>query len=160
MSELCKTNPNTGLWPEARSTKLEIRNKQTRNSTIMQNKANRRALAGKPKHEIRNPKQADLTMHDLKKQSQFASAQIGVKSFMEGNYDNKSALGVEKNKPNSKPTAQRRDTICVFSAAWAGRGHLSQFALHEFLYHEVRFFQLDHEFQAVVLKANRHECDP
>jgi len=34
----------------------------------------------------------------LKKQSQFAPAQIGAKSFMKGNYDNIAAGGDEKNK--------------------------------------------------------------
>jgi len=34
----------------------------------------------------------------LKKQSQFAPAQVGTKSFMKGDYDNIAAGGVKKNK--------------------------------------------------------------
>jgi len=37
---------------------------------------------------------------DLKKKSQFAPAEIGVMSFVKGDYDNKPARGVEENKPN------------------------------------------------------------
>jgi len=36
----------------------------------------------------------------LKKQSQFAPAQIDAKSYSKGNYGNKPACGVEKNKAN------------------------------------------------------------
>jgi len=37
---------------------------------------------------------------NLKKQSQFAPAQVCAKSFIKGNYDNKAAVGDEKTKPN------------------------------------------------------------
>jgi hypothetical protein len=47
-----------------------------------------------------NPKQAHLTEHDLKKQSQFAAARTGAKSFVKGDYGNKWACGAKKNKPN------------------------------------------------------------
>jgi hypothetical protein len=36
----------------------------------------------------------------LKKQSQFASGKIGVKSFTKGEYGNKPACGAQKNKAN------------------------------------------------------------
>ena len=36
---------------------------------------------------------------DLKKQTQFAQAIIGVKSFMKGDYGNNQACGIEENKP-------------------------------------------------------------
>jgi hypothetical protein len=35
----------------------------------------------------------------LKKQSQFAAGQIGVKSYMKGNYGNMPACGLRKTKP-------------------------------------------------------------
>ena len=44
--------------------------------------------------------EAYITDHDLKKQSQSAPAEIGTKSFMKGDYDNKPASGVEENKAN------------------------------------------------------------
>jgi hypothetical protein len=37
---------------------------------------------------------------DLKKQTQFAPAQVDVKSFMKGDYDNKPAGRIEENKAN------------------------------------------------------------
>ena len=37
---------------------------------------------------------------DLKKKSQFAPAEIGVMSFVKGDYDNKPACGAEENKAN------------------------------------------------------------
>ena len=37
---------------------------------------------------------------DLKKQSQFAPAIIGVTPFLKGDYGNKPASGAEENKPN------------------------------------------------------------
>jgi hypothetical protein len=40
-------------------------------------KANRRPLAGNPKHECRNPKQGRWSERDLKKQSQFAGSLNG-----------------------------------------------------------------------------------
>ncbi|MHC4556948.1 MAG: hypothetical protein ACYTFW_07065 [Planctomycetota bacterium] len=36
--------------------------------------------------------------HNLKKQSQFVTPQIGVSSYIEGYYENKPAWGVQKNK--------------------------------------------------------------
>ncbi|HUT45160.1 MAG TPA: hypothetical protein VMX36_02700, partial [Sedimentisphaerales bacterium] len=35
---------------------------------------------------------------DLKKQTQFVPAQVGAKSFVKGDYDNKPARGAEENK--------------------------------------------------------------
>jgi len=40
----------------------------------------------------------------LKKQSQFAPAQVGAKSFMKGDYDNIAAGGVKKNKAKQSQT--------------------------------------------------------
>jgi hypothetical protein len=40
---------------------------------------------------------------DLKKQSQFAQAEMGATSLMQGDYDNMPAGGVEENKANSNP---------------------------------------------------------
>jgi len=40
----------------------------------------------------------DFQSADLKKQSQFASEQIGVNIYSKGNYDNKPACGHGKNK--------------------------------------------------------------
>jgi hypothetical protein len=39
----------------------------------------------------------------LKKQSQFAGGQIGVNSYLKGNYGNMPVFGLQKNKANSKP---------------------------------------------------------
>jgi hypothetical protein len=36
----------------------------------------------------------------LKKQSQFAGGQVGVKSYMKGYYDKITLIGSQKNKPN------------------------------------------------------------
>jgi len=47
----------------------------------------------------------------LKKQSQFAPAPIGVKSFLKGDYDNKPASGAEENKANSKPNKANRRAL-------------------------------------------------
>jgi len=41
---------------------------------------------------------------DLKKQSQFAPAQIDAKSYMKGNYGIIPACGVEENKANQSQT--------------------------------------------------------
>jgi hypothetical protein len=47
---------------------------------------------------------------NLKKQSQFTTAQMGLKSFEKGDYGNKPAAGVEKNKANQSQ----------FMYRWAG----------------------------------------
>jgi len=39
-----------------------------------------------------------LNGYDLKKQSQFAGGQIGVRSYLKGDYDNITACGARKNK--------------------------------------------------------------
>jgi hypothetical protein len=46
-----------------------------------------------------NPKQGHLTEHHLKRQSQFAPGQIGAKSFVKGNYENRPRRALRKNKP-------------------------------------------------------------
>jgi hypothetical protein len=48
-----------------------------------------------------------LTGHDLKKQSQFAPARISAKSFVEGDYENRSRRGLRENKANSKPISRQ-----------------------------------------------------
>jgi hypothetical protein len=58
------------------------------------------------KSEARNPKRVERVR--LKKQSQFAAGQIGVKSYMKGYYGNKPACGAEKNKANQACPEQRR----------------------------------------------------
>ena len=52
--------------------------------------------------------EAHLKRYDLKKQSQFASTQIGVRSFMKGDYENKAAGGDEKNKAKQSQFLYRR----------------------------------------------------
>jgi hypothetical protein len=52
--------------------------------------------------------EAHLKRYDLKKQSQFESTQIGVRSFMKGDYENKVAGGDEKNKANQSQFLYRR----------------------------------------------------
>ena len=49
-----------------------------------------------------------MKRYDLKKQSQFVSTQIGVRSFMAGYYENKVAGGDEKNKANQSQFLYRR----------------------------------------------------
>jgi hypothetical protein len=53
---------------------------------------------------------------DLKKQSQFVPAQMGVKSFMKGNYDNKPAGGAEKNKAKQIQFLYRRPDSSLIMA--------------------------------------------
>jgi hypothetical protein len=48
----------------------------------------------------------------LKKQSQFASEQIGVNSYLKGNYGNMSACGRRKNKANM-PTFGRKSEVRI-----------------------------------------------
>jgi len=45
---------------------------------------------------------------DLKKQSQFAPAQVGAKSFLKGYYGSKPASGAPKNKPNQSQFMYRK----------------------------------------------------
>ena len=63
----------------------------------------------------------------LKKQSQFAPAQVGAKSFMKGNYDNKSAGGDEKNKPKQSQFLYRRpdSSFIILSMPDAGSSMLA-----------------------------------
>jgi len=44
----------------------------------------------------------------LKKQSQFAPAQVGAKSFMKEDYDNNAAGGAQKNKAKQSQFLYRR----------------------------------------------------
>ena len=64
-----------------------------------------------------------LTEIDLKKQSQFVPARIGTKSYMKGDYVNKTAFGAKKNKANQSQfisvqcsafSGQRQDEEKVF----------------------------------------------
>jgi len=45
----------------------------------------------------------------LKKQSQFVSARIGVKSYIKGYYDNKPAGGAEENKAKQSQSVRSVD---------------------------------------------------
>jgi hypothetical protein len=58
-----------------------------------------------------------LTGHDLKKQSQFAAAQVGAKSFVKGGYDKKTASGGKKNRANQSQFLyrQRGSTFIIIS---------------------------------------------
>ena len=47
---------------------------------------------------------------DLKKQSQYIQALIGAKSFMQGDYNNNPACGVEENKPNQSQSNEPAST--------------------------------------------------
>jgi len=48
-----------------------------------------------------------MRKRNLKKQSQFAPAQIGAKSFLKGDYDNKLAGGDKENKANQSMSLQQ-----------------------------------------------------
>jgi hypothetical protein len=87
-----RQSPAFGRKSEARNPKSE---------TILQNKDNSRPLAGNSKHEARNPKPEE----DLKKQSQFTPAEIGVNSFVGERYESRRAGRLRENKAKTKPIA-------------------------------------------------------
>jgi hypothetical protein len=60
---------------------------------------------------------------DLKKQSQFALAQVGAKSFMKGDYDNKAAGGDEKNKAKQSQFLYRRPDSSLIMMDLFKKGH-------------------------------------
>jgi hypothetical protein len=65
-----------------------------------------------------NPKQAHLTKHDLKKQSQFAAVQSSAKPFLKGDYENKSRRGLRENKPKQSQIQTGRlltNRMCPYS---------------------------------------------
>jgi hypothetical protein len=64
-----------------------------------------------------------LTERDLKKQSQFAPARIGAKSFVEGDYGNKAARGAEKNKPKQSQF-QANSNACPFNGVYPERSRM------------------------------------
>jgi len=66
----------------------------------MQNEAKRRPLAGSPKHETRNPKQADSKEHNYAKQTQFPPAKVNVNACSNRDYENNIGLGRRKSKAN------------------------------------------------------------
>ena len=68
-----------------------------------------------------------LSGFDLRKtnpiQSQFVPAQMGVKSFMKGNYDNKPAGGAEKNKAKQSQFLYRQPDSSLIMASLCKKGH-------------------------------------
>ena len=51
-----------------------------------------------------------IVKRNLKKQSQYAVRQIGVNSYLKGDYEQNSRFGLEKNKANSKPISDEATT--------------------------------------------------
>jgi len=66
----------------------------------MQNKPNRRPLAGNSKHEILNPKRVDFKDHYFKEQTQFRGGQYECKCLFQKVFMTKNLVGGgEKTKP-------------------------------------------------------------
>ena len=63
----------------------------------------RRKNKAKQTQSLLAPSTAGGLKGNLKKQSQFTPGQIGIKSYMKGNYGNIATCGLRKNKANSKP---------------------------------------------------------
>ena len=73
-----------------------------------------RPVAGNPKSEYLNPKRRHVIDTFLKKQSQFAGEQIGVKSYLKGCYGNNPPCGLQKNKANqSQFRVESGSVFCV-----------------------------------------------
>jgi len=74
-------------------------------------KANRRVLAGNPKHEALNPKQLHFSEYDLKKQSQFVKGKNGCKCIYQKYLWRFFRIYAAKKQSQSKPISKFRNPI-------------------------------------------------
>ena len=82
-------------------------------------KANRRPLAGNPKHEALNSKRRHITEHNLKKQSQFTKVRVGVSIYTKGYYEDFLRFWATKNKANFFKVHVAHTGSCFILPVWS-----------------------------------------